>query len=578
MNAYSPFVRRVRALRAVRGALAGLAVGGGVAGLGSALVAIGALDVSAGTLLLAVGLTAFVGALAGAFWPVPVEALARSIDRRAALQDRLSSSREVLGDGEFASALREDAARALACVRACDAYPLRFRWGWSLTVLPALLAAAIYLAGNTTLFLSPEQRADRLAQRRQAEEIRRVVTPLAKQALDPEAPDEKRLVEALEKLRLDLERGRVPRNEALQRAHEISEQSRELGRRRAEQALATISEAEDAMTRLALDRLARETPRMTPEEALALTGMGRDQRDALRAMDPTDARAESRALSGQMEEVQRQISDARAQAAKTEQLMKGLGPNSPRSQELEALLRRQRDRLEGLERELESLRKALAKIELSQDVHEMMRKLNEHPEMAKLREMAAKLAEDAERAKKGQQPKLTPKDIQAMIDSLDKWAAALERLADELKDPEAMKQYIEKLREALKRQGSCNGLGLLSGQLPSLFGAPSPGPGPGGAEDVMFRDTQQVNHNASSKPGEGETKPQQLSGQRREAGADDYVEVRGPASLGQRAQTPYGRVPNSYRRRAEQAIERNQIPKQHEKRVREYFESLGGKR
>lgn len=577
MNAYRPFVRRIRALRAVRGALTGLAVGGGIAVLGSSFGATGALVVPAGALLLMAGVAVIIGALTGLMWPVRFDAVVRSIDRRAGLQDRLSSSRELPGDGAFESALREDAARALAGVRPAGTYPLRLGRMWALTALPALLAAAIYLVGNTPILLSPQERATRRAQERQAEEIRRVVMPLAQEVRDQGAADERRLVEALEELQKDLARGRAPREEALQRANAISEDAQELSKRRAEQALATVAEAEDAMTRLALDQLARQTSRMTPDQVRALHGMSRDERDALRAMGPSEAKSESHALSGQIEEVRRQSRDAKEQAAQTERQLEGLDPDGAQAKALKNLLKRQRDRLKGLEKELERLREALSKIQLSEDVREMMRKLSEHPEMSKLRDMAAKIAQEAERAKKGQQPKLTPEDIQEMIDQLDEMADELERLARELKDPEAMRQYLESMRKALEKQGQCNKIGLVGSLLPGLCGLPGL-PAPGGAEDVMFHDTESVNHNASGKPSEGETRPEQVLGERREEGLEDYVEVRGPASLGERAKTPYSRVPSSYRRRAEQAIERNQIPKQHEKRVREYFESLGGKR
>ncbi|MCC7229724.1 MAG: hypothetical protein IT203_04970, partial [Fimbriimonadaceae bacterium] len=55
-----------------------------------------------------------------------------------------------------------------------------------------------------------------------------------------------------------------------------------------------------------------------------------------------------------------------------------------------------------------------------------------------------------------------------------------------------------------------------------------------------------------------------------------YIEIKGPTTIGNRSGVKYTKVLPSYKRKAEQAIERKTIPKQHEKRVKEYFESLSG--
>ena len=48
--------------------------------------------------------------------------------------------------------------------------------------------------------------------------------------------------------------------------------------------------------------------------------------------------------------------------------------------------------------------------------------------------------------------------------------------------------------------------------------------------------------------------------------------------MGDRTSVPYVRVLPKYKDAAEKSIERKEIPKEHEKRVREYFESLTGGR
>jgi hypothetical protein len=71
--------------------------------------------------------------------------------------------------------------------------------------------------------------------------------------------------------------------------------------------------------------------------------------------------------------------------------------------------------------------------------------------------------------------------------------------------------------------------------------------------------------------------PSMITGSQRPTGEQAYVEIKAPSTVGNRSSVPYVRVLPSYRRKAESALNRQQIPKEHEKRVKEYFESLGGK-
>jgi hypothetical protein len=70
-----------------------------------------------------------------------------------------------------------------------------------------------------------------------------------------------------------------------------------------------------------------------------------------------------------------------------------------------------------------------------------------------------------------------------------------------------------------------------------------------------------------------------VTGERAEQGNETYIDVKGPSGIGSRSKTPYTNVMPKYKKAAERAIHRQEIPKSHQKRVREYFESLtGGKR
>ena len=96
------------------------------------------------------------------------------------------------------------------------------------------------------------------------------------------------------------------------------------------------------------------------------------------------------------------------------------------------------------------------------------------------------------------------------------------------------------------------------------------------SKDNFFANTGHINKLSTPEAGKGKTFETSVTGQRQEKGDESYIEIKGPTSVGTRSSVPYKQVLPSYKKKAEQAIDRNKIPKQHEKRVREYFDSLTG--
>jgi hypothetical protein len=119
----------------------------------------------------------------------------------------------------------------------------------------------------------------------------------------------------------------------------------------------------------------------------------------------------------------------------------------------------------------------------------------------------------------------------------------------------------------------------------SMFGMgsmPSPirGFGSGGrSKDNFFAGYGGINKSDQEQKGEGQTNLLGVRGQRQAGGEEWFVEVKAPSAMGDKTSVPYARVLPKYREAAEKSIDRKEIPKEHEKRVREYFESLtGGKK
>ena len=106
-------------------------------------------------------------------------------------------------------------------------------------------------------------------------------------------------------------------------------------------------------------------------------------------------------------------------------------------------------------------------------------------------------------------------------------------------------------------------------QAPAGPGAPS--------EDIWMGDSGHIHKLDKAVESKGTTTTDVISGQQRpSSGPQPYVEIRAPSLVGNRTSVPYREVLPSYERKAESALNRQQIPKEHQRRVKEYFDSLTG--
>lgn len=100
--------------------------------------------------------------------------------------------------------------------------------------------------------------------------------------------------------------------------------------------------------------------------------------------------------------------------------------------------------------------------------------------------------------------------------------------------------------------------------------------GQGGvSKDNFFANTGQVHKFEDRQESKGSTSITQIKGDRDAAKpGETYIEIKGPTSVGNRSSVAYTKDVLSAKKKAEQAIDRQKIPKEHEKRVKEYFDSL----
>jgi len=116
------------------------------------------------------------------------------------------------------------------------------------------------------------------------------------------------------------------------------------------------------------------------------------------------------------------------------------------------------------------------------------------------------------------------------------------------------------------------------GSMPGMgMGMPSWGPsGPG--QDQNYRDVGQIPLQDPQDIKAGRL-PISVTGERQDQGSERYVEIRGPVKPGEKSKTPYFKVLPKYKKQAEDALAKDKIPKEKQKLVKDYFDSLskGGK-
>lgn len=527
MNNLKAFKRRVRFARLWRG----LAVGGTVGALAAVVLAfldfVEAIYTSWLFMGVVVACCAVVGSLIGLFQPVSEKALAESVDRRAGLKDRLSTA---LGDGsssDLSLLQKQDAERSLVGVTPARIYPLRLgRWHLGL-VTAAVLASTIFLLGNSPILLSEKQKAERAELQQIAPTVQRVSKPVLDEP--DKSAKEKELSAKLQQYQEELKRGRIDKQEALQKANELQKQADALSKEMDRQADENMQTAKDTLSKMDQDQLEKNGMKLDP----ALASATDDQRQqALQAMQKQADQIRQELATGK-DASGRQLSAA-AKAALSQQL-------------------------KALEQQIELTKKAL----------DFLNRLHSQPEWKQIEQLMQQLAKSG---KPGTPNQLTPEQIKEMIKKL-------EELADRLKSDKDMREFLRQLLEALKKMkkaGQCNGLLMGMGQVLAMMQTSVYGiPGPGNGQELYFANNHRIPLGAS-KDIKAKALPMGVSGERQEGGTETYVEIRGPSGLGSKTRVPYTKILPKYKREAEQALDKQQIPPGDEKRVRDYFDSLEG--
>lgn len=528
----APFRRRIRLVRAWRCAAMGACGGAGVSLVLAALDYFGVLDA---TPLLLAGPAALgvVGGVGRALVErLPDTAVARSVDRRGQLADRLTTASEVSPvNGGLAEALSHDAHARASSLKAGALYPFRLgRWHAGLLVLAAL-CAFVYLLGNSTLFKSPQAKKDAAELKHSGDEVQRVARPVLEDARRADAsPGQKELARQLNKFTSDLRKGRLSKQQAMVKANQLADQAQKLEKSRGAALAQSVQAAQTASQKL---------------QAMS-SQAGMEKSDAMKLAQQASS------LQSQIADLQHQLSAANA------------GKSNLTPQQKAALAKK-----------LAALQKQLQQVKLSQQAQQFLSALQNMPDYQEAQKLLAQLAAHAQAQQSGEQSPLTPEQLKQIADRLDQLA---KQYNTDAKMRELAKQMLEAARNARLGQGQCSlallgafGLGacktggLSLGATPGA-GSPSPDRWVGAHGSLIKSDKSSLLHVKFAD--------RQITSQIGHKGPESYTEVIGPSTPTGKSSVPYQSVLPRYEKSAESALNKGDVPPQMRTKVRDYFDSL----
>ncbi|GBC92260.1 Chromosome partition protein Smc [bacterium HR15] len=583
-----PYRRRVRWILMWRwGALGGF-VGTLIAILLDALDWLALMMVPTWWLAISVLTGVLLGCLYALVIPLPALALAQLIDRRGQLKDRLQTALEhVEGDHLFDRPLMEDATDALLRMRPGEIFRFRLSLWHGLFTLTLMAMLGFHFLPQILAAVNPERREQQRQVQASAKQIEQVAKPIMERAKKPDATElEKRIARNVELYSRRARQGRMSKQEALLRYNKLLEEARkleQLNQRKLEQVAQQAATAGEQLKQLAQkNQQLSQLERQLQAELQALqqqlqTGkdtngnpLRAEQRahlqDQLRSLQATLQALRnptSTNLQNQMSELQRQIDELQRQLQSGRD-SKGI----PLSKEA----------LKALQQQLKRLQQQLRALQLSEQAREFLRKLMNDPNfieaMRHLQELAKK-CQQLGQTQSQQQRQLTQAEIERMARELEK---RLEELAKRYSNDEQIRELAKQILEQVKKMkelSQCNGAcaGMCLGGMCFGLGAT---PRPGGAWDKGEYVGQPEMFNQGAKQPELKIpmKNTPVSGQPPLLpGPADYEEYEAPPTPGN-SSVPLTQVLPRYQKKAEQALDKQNIPPAERKRVKRYFESL----
>lgn len=503
-----------------------------------------------------------------------VDALCAAVvlDEAARLKERVSTALTCQHDADpFARATVHDAERVAGAVHvpthvACRAPDL---WPWSLATV---LMAAIFFQFMPQLNLlagEPVEEDDSLAaaleERQSVEVALRAQMERVRQRLQ-DKPALASLQEGLEKLELPDEPTQTPedvRREAVKRIEKVSDK---LKQQLEADALQSLEELKRELAKL-------ETPKGDDAGSKLTQALASgDMEAAKKALEGLKKELEEAAQSGDAEaqrklaDMQNKLDDLAKQLTKLgdqQKLLKDLENKGGLSEEQAKKLL---EKLKGMDPKqlAEEVKKQLADSGMTQEqIKELAKKIAQNQQMRQqLKSMAQAMAQAAQACQQCQGGGAGNAGVQSL-------QGALQDAMGQLSDLEMAEQMMNELEAELAelddlKQGVCQGNGMCPGPAdPNKIGNQGPQAGYGYGSRIG---KQRGAHQYKATKAKTRTQDGQIIGQ---------MLIDGPQIKGE-ATAEVAEAVTSAVRDAEDAVEREQVPRQYERVVRLYFERLAG--
>jgi tetratricopeptide (TPR) repeat protein len=244
---------------------------------------------------------------------------------------------------------------------------------------------------------------------------------------------------------------------------------------------------------------------------------------------------------------------------------------------------------EAEKQKMELLRELADKLKMTDEAEKALKELMDTQEYKDLQEALAELEmkmEEAQQKAGDEDRPLTQEEMEQIRQAAEQYQEALKKFAEDMKDPAKKEEMLQNMRDLMEqiKNGELNleACRTCMSILPLPMGGAglSQGsPSAGGLEGGVFQDTDRINKLGKPDPGTGKGIATRVRGVRDpKQGSESYIEVKAPTFSGTRSSVPYSQVLPQYRRQAERAIDRKQVPKADEAKVRRYFDSLTGAR
>jgi chemotaxis protein histidine kinase CheA len=552
-----PFEKRVTILWLLKGATFGALVGAGGALIWAILDWFAVSYTTHSKLSLTIGGGILFGVLIAVFTKPSSTQIWKSVDRRARLKDRLTTISEGAG-GEYELELVEDAKSQFAKLLPKEVFPFRPNASHGATFMLAASAFGVFALSDYPLFLPKEKLIAQSEMKKEAarlEQLKRDIFEDRKQDI-PDTKDVQRLQKDLEKLKKDLERARIDPKEAALKKEELARKADELKKEQAKSALDKLDKGESIMDKMLKQRLDEASLQNANMDDLKSSQESFDSKMSEAKKNLETQKNKSKALEQKIADLKKRLESNKLSEAEKKEIEKSLKQTMAEKKEAD--------------KALQEAMKQMSQMKLSEEARKTLEKLMNDPKFKELQKLAEKMREQAQNQMSGSGKQPTKEELEEM-------KRQFEQLMKELQDDEKMKEFLQQLEQALKDMKMGEGMGVLGmglGLFPGM--TPSLGaPGPGMDEDVMTFDAGKNNHQKAVQ-GKGQGKATFAPSERndKQKGPEMTFEIKAPTFKGSKSSIPYQKALPAYSSKAEAALNKNEIPKKHQQKVKKYFESL----